>query len=145
LLSSSPWHSHALTANDTVDPVDAPLNSHTAFTAWEFAPVVTIGLSVAAVLYLWGMVRVHRRHPTHPWPLLRAASFFAGLATIVIATESSIGAYDDVLFSIHMIQHLLLIMVAPPLLIAGRPIMLLLHASRNPLHRWVKTVIRSRG
>jgi putative copper resistance protein D len=124
--------------------VSVPLTTHTAFTSWEFAPVVTAGLSVFAVLYLWGMARVRRRHPTRPWPLMRAISFFGGLATIAIATESSIGAYDDVLFSVHMVQHLLLIMVAPPLLIAGRPIVLLLHASRNPLHRWTKAVIRSR-
>jgi putative copper resistance protein D len=71
-------------------------------------------------------------------------SFFAGLAAIVLATQSSISAYDDVLFSVHMVQHLVLIMVAPVLLVAGRPIMLLLHASRNPLHSWTKAVIRSR-
>ena len=63
---------------------------------------------------------------------------------IAVATQSSVGAYDDVLFSVHMVQHLLLIMVAPPLLVAGRPIMLLLHASRNPVHRWTLNVVRSR-
>jgi putative copper resistance protein D len=43
-----------------------------------------------------------------------------------------------------MVQHLILIMVAPPLLIFGQPITLLLHASRNPLHTWAKRVLRSR-
>jgi putative copper resistance protein D len=38
----------------------------------------------------------------------------------------------------------MLIMIAPPLLIAGQPIILLLHASRNPLHTWAKKVVRSR-
>jgi putative copper resistance protein D len=90
------------------------------------------------------MWRVRREHPVRPWPWLRAASFFAGLAVVAVATQSSIGAYDDVLFSVHMVQHLLLIMVAPPFLIAGRPIMLLLHASSNPLHRWTKAALRSR-
>jgi putative copper resistance protein D len=121
-----------------------PLTSHTAFTEWQFVPVVSAGLALAAVLYLYGMWRVWRRHPTRPWPWLRAGSFAAGLAVVAIATESSVGAYDDVLFSVHMVQHLMLIMVAPPLLVAGRPIMLLLHASRNPVHRWTKAVIRSR-
>ena len=46
------------------------------------------------------------------------ASFLAGCAVIVIATQSSIGAYDDVLFWIHMVQHVLLLMVAPPLLLS---------------------------
>ncbi len=63
---------------------------------------------------------------------------------IVIATESGIGTYDDVLFWDHMIQHLLLLMVAPPLLVVGQPVTLLLHASRNPLHTWTKRLLRSR-
>ena len=60
-----------------------------------------------------------------------------------LATQSGIGAYDDVLFYDHMVQHLMLLMVAPPLLIAGQPLTLLLHASRNPLHTWTKRVLRS--
>jgi cytochrome c oxidase assembly factor CtaG len=63
----------------------------------------------------------------------------------VIATQSGIGAYDDVLFWDHMVQHLMLIMVAPPLLIFGQPMTLLMHASRNPLHTWVKRVLRSKA
>jgi cytochrome c oxidase assembly factor CtaG len=125
------------------DP-SVPLTAHTAFTEWQFAPIVTAGVALLALLYLVGIWRVRRRHPARPWPVLRSLSFFGGLLAVVLATESSIGAYDDVLFSVHMVQHLLLIMVAPPLMVAGRPVTLLLHASRNPLHRWTKTVIRSR-
>jgi len=111
---------------------------------WQFAPVVTGFVVLAAGLYLWGVLRVRRRHPARPWPLSRTALFLSGLAVIVIATQSGIGSYDDVLFSDHMIQHLLLIMVAPPLLVVGQPATLLLHASRNPLHTWTKKVLRSR-
>jgi putative copper resistance protein D len=121
-----------------------PLDSHTALTQWAFAPVVTALVVIAAGLYLYGVWRVRRDHPARPWPLSRTASFIAGLLTIVIATQSSIGAYDDVLFFMHMWQHLLLLMVAPPLLLAGQPITLLLHASRNPLHTWVKRALRSK-
>jgi cytochrome c oxidase assembly factor CtaG len=125
------------------DPI-APLTSHTAFTEWQFAPVVTVAAAILALLYAVGIWRVRRRHPARPWPVLRSLSFYLGLAAIVIATQSSVGAYDDVLFSVHMVQHLMLIMVAPPLLVVGRPVTLLLHASRNPLHSWTKAVIRSR-
>jgi len=111
---------------------------------WQFAPVVTGLVVLAAGLYLWGVVRVRRRHPARPWPLPRTALFLGGLAVVVIATQSGIGSYDDVLFSDHMIQHLLLIMVAPPLLVVGQPATLLLHASRNPLHTWAKKTLRSR-
>ena len=110
---------------------------------WQFAPVVTGFVVAAAGLYLWGVLRVRRRHPARPWPLYRTALFLGGLAVVVIATQSGIGTYDDVLFYDHMVQHLLLLMVAPPLLVVGQPVTLLLHASRNPLHTWVKKVLRS--
>jgi cytochrome c oxidase assembly factor CtaG len=112
---------------------------------WEFAPVVTAVAVIAAALYLWGAWRVARRHPARPWPWWRTAVFLGGLAVVVLATESGIGAYDDVLFWDHMIQHLMLIMIAPPMLVAGQPVTLLLHASRNPLHTWTKRVVRSRA
>src|ERR1700733_8830042 len=113
-------------------------------TRWQFAPVVTGFVVVAAGLYLWGTLRVRRRHPARPWPLYRTGLFLAGLAVIVIATQSGIGRYDDVVFSDHRGQPLLLLMVAPPLLVVGQPATLLLHASRNPLHTWSKRVLRSR-
>src|ERR1700761_1054598 len=113
-------------------------------TRWQFAPVVTAFVAVSAGLYLWGVLRVRRRHPARPWPLHRTALFLGGLAVVVIATQSGIGTYDDVLFYDHMLQHLLLIMVAPALLVAGRPVTLLMHASRNPLHTWTKRIVRSR-
>jgi cytochrome c oxidase assembly factor CtaG len=111
---------------------------------WQSAPVVTASVVVIAVLYLWGVARVARRHPARPWPRWRTGLFLAGLAVVVIALQSGIGTYDDVLFWDHMVQHLMLIMVAPPLLIFGQPITLLLHASRNPLHTWVKKALRSK-
>jgi cytochrome c oxidase assembly factor CtaG len=111
---------------------------------WQFAPVVTAFVTLAAGLYLWGVLRVRRRHPARPWPLYRTALFLGGLAVIVIATQSGVGSYDDVLFWDHMVQHLLLLMVAPPLLVVGQPATLLLHASRNPVHTWTKNLLRSR-
>ncbi|HEY0869107.1 MAG TPA: cytochrome c oxidase assembly protein [Acidothermaceae bacterium] len=122
----------------------APLTTHTAFTQWEFAPIVSVGVVVVALAYVLGVVVVRRRHPLGPWPVRWTASFLSGCAVIVIATQSSIGAYDDVLFWIHMVQHVLLLMVAPPLLLLGRPVTLLLHATRNPAHSAVKRFVRSR-
>jgi putative copper resistance protein D len=121
-----------------------PFGWEAAVSRWQFAPVVTGFVVIAAGLYLWGARRVARRHPARPWPPWRTAMFLGGLAVVVVATQSGIGAYDDVLFWDHMVQHLMLIMVAPPLLIAGQPVTLLLHASRNPLHTWAKRAVRSR-
>jgi cytochrome c oxidase assembly factor CtaG len=121
-----------------------PFGWHAVLTQWQAAPVVTVSVVAVAALYLWGVVRVARRHRARPWPRWRTGLFLAGLAAIVIALQSGIGTYDDVLFWDHMVQHLMLIMVAPPLLIFGQPLTLLLHASRNPLHTWVKNILRSR-
>jgi putative copper resistance protein D len=111
---------------------------------WEFAPVVTVLAAALAVLYLAGAWRVARRHPARPWPWWRTGMFLGGLAVVVLATESGIAAYDEVLLWDHMIQHLMLIMVAPAMLVTGQPVTLLLHASRNPLHTWAKRAVRSR-
>jgi cytochrome c oxidase assembly factor CtaG len=113
-------------------------------TRWQFAPVVTAAVVIFAALYVWGAVRVRRRHPARPWPVFRTLAFMCGLLVVVLATQSGIGTYDDTLFWDHMIQHLMLIMVAPPLLVAGQPVTLLLHSSRNPLHTWTKKFVRSR-
>jgi putative copper resistance protein D len=120
-----------------------PFSWAEAVSRWQFAPVVTVVTAVLAGLYLWGVVRVARRHPQRPWPVLRTASFLLGLLVVVVATQSGIGTYDGTLFWVHMVQHLLLIMVAPPLLVLGQPVTLLMHASRNPLHTWVKRIVRS--
>ncbi len=112
-------------------------------TQWQLAPIVTAVVVVSVGLYLWGVIRVARRHPARPWPAWRTAAFLGGMLVLVLATESGIGSYDDLLFYDHMIQHLMLLMVTPPLLIAGQPLTLLLHASRNPLHTWAKRALRS--
>jgi putative copper resistance protein D len=120
-----------------------PFTGSEALTNWQFAPVVTAGALLAAGLYAWGMVRVRHRHPARPWPLWRGGVFLLGLLLTVFVTEGGIGTYDDTLFWDHMMQHLTLLMIVPPLLVTGQPITLLLHASRNPLHTWVKRVLRS--
>lgn len=119
-----------------------PFGLRAIVTQWQAAPVVTGAVAIAAALYLWGFFRVRRRHPARPWPVWRTAMFLSGLLVIFLALQSGIGTYDDVLLWDHMIQHLMLIMVAPPLLIVGMPFTLLLHASRNPLHKWVLRVLR---
>ncbi len=123
----------------------SPVTSTAVLGRWHLDPFVAVPLALAAVLYLWGMLRVARRHPTHPWSLGRAGSFLAGLFVVALATLSGIGTYDNVLFWIHMVQHLMLIMVAPVLLVTGSPFLLAMHASRNPLHTWIKRGLRSRA
>jgi cytochrome c oxidase assembly factor CtaG len=74
-------------------------------------------VAVAAVLYWAGGLgwRSDRRQPR--W----TAAFAAGLATIVVALDSPLDGYADKLFWVHMLQHVLLLTVAPPLILLGRP------------------------
>jgi cytochrome c oxidase assembly factor CtaG len=122
-----------------------PLTPVTALTTWQFSPLASASLVVLAGLYLAGVLAVARRHPARPWPWRRTWAFLAGLCATAVATQGYDAVYDDVLLPAHMVQHLLLIMVAPPLLIFGRPVTLLLHATRNPWHTRVKRVVRSRA
>lgn len=110
---------------------------------WSFRPFVVVPLVAIAGVYVWAAVRVRRRHPRGPWPLLRTASFFAGLGVVAVSLLSAIETYGTRFFWIHMLQHLLLIMVAPALLIHGRPFILTLHATRNPWHTRIKRALRS--
>jgi cytochrome c oxidase assembly factor CtaG len=85
-----------------------------AWTPWSLDPSL-VYVALAAALYVLGS-----RGRGRPQPL-QALSFFAGLVTIVIALDSPIDAYADQLFWVHMVQHILLLTVAPPLFLLGRP------------------------
>jgi putative membrane protein len=84
---------------------------------------VILALLLAALLYLRGWT--HLRTAIPAW---RATSFLAGLACIWIAVGSPLASLDDELLTVHMLQHLLLMTVAPPLLLLGSPVLPLLHA-----------------
>jgi cytochrome c oxidase assembly factor CtaG len=84
---------------------------------------LSVELTLCGALYLWAAVHRSRR-----WPAWRTVSFLAGLGCTAVALESGIGAYDDELLSVHMVQHMLLIMPAPLLLLGGRPVILALRA-----------------
>jgi len=79
-----------------------------------------IGVIVyAGILYLLGGRASATRSSTAK--RLRGASFYLGLLTLVLAIDSPIDVYATTLFWVHMVQHVLLMMVAPPLLLLGRP------------------------
>jgi putative membrane protein len=81
---------------------------------WPFEPVVLLGVELASVAYVVGGIglRPDRR---------RAVAFWAALVTILIALQSPIDVYARQLFWVHMVQHLLLIVVAAPLLALASP------------------------
>jgi putative copper resistance protein D len=77
-------------------------------------------------------------------PRWRAWSWYLGLLVVFLALESPIGTYDTTLFSVHMVQHLLLMLVAAPLLVIAAPITLLLRVSSGEVRRsWILPVLHS--
>src|SRR6202789_1878040 len=98
----------------------------------------------ALALYLWGVQRNNRLRPRHPWSNLKTAAFIGGLATTAISVFSFIGVYDQELFWDHMVQHLILIMVAAPLFAISSPIQLFWRASTGQLHVRFTRLLRSR-
>jgi cytochrome c oxidase assembly factor CtaG len=93
--------------------------------SWTFDPWLVLGLLVLAVVYGRGW-RVLRWQMPDRFPVWRLASFLGGLATLLVAVASPIDAFAGLLLQVHMVQHLLLMMVAPPLLLLGAPLVPLL-------------------
>lgn len=112
--------------------------------AWALDPLALLPLAATAWAYLWAVRRVNRGHPGNPHPARRTWLFLGGLATIALALVSPIEAYEGVLFSVHMVQHMLLELLAAPLLLAGAPITLALRAATPPVRRTLLAVLQSR-
>jgi putative membrane protein len=108
------------------------------WTAWSLDPSLFY-VALAASLYLLGSRG--RLRPKPP----QAAAFFASLLTIVIALDSPIDVYADRLFWVHMLQHVLLLTVAPPLFLLGRPWPRMWRAlPLEPRTAVARTLVRSR-
>ena len=92
---------------------------HAAFGLWEFA--LTAVLVLAALVHAGSSIRNRKlsRGPVESW---RIGSFLFGLFLIWLAMASPLAALDHELLTVHMIQHLLLMTIAPPLILFGAPI-----------------------
>jgi cytochrome c oxidase assembly factor CtaG len=112
-------------------------------TRWVFDPLVVLALSAAAWAYLAGLRRL--RAAGRPFPSRWSTAWFGGLGTLALALLSPIDAYADASLWVHMVQHLLLTLVAPPLLALGAPITLALRASSPDVRRRrLVPILRSR-
>ena len=87
---------------------------------WSLPPVATVTIELSAVMYLRGWWLL-RRAGVPFVPTWRAVAFLSGLLTLWIALASPIDAVNGLLLSAHMLQHMLLMMIAPPLLLLGAP------------------------
>jgi putative membrane protein len=110
---------------------------------WSFDPFAVTGILGTGGAYLWAVRRVDAAHPANRHPRFRTWLWMGGLAAIAIALVSPIEAYEGVLFSVHMVQHMLLQLVAAPLLLAGAPITLTLRVASPAWRRRLLAVLHS--
>jgi len=89
--------------------------------SWSVPPAATFALALTAVIYLRGWVLMRRAGVPFipPW---RAFSFLLGLSSLWIALASPVDTFDGFLLTAHMLQHMMLMMVAPPLILLGAPV-----------------------
>jgi putative membrane protein len=114
-----------------------------ALASWTLPVPLTLAMILAAFPYLRGWIHL-RSVSVHAIPAWRACSFVLGLFLIWVAVGSPLSAFDEQLLTVHMVQHLLLMTFAPPLILLGAPVMPLLHglprqfvqAVVGPLFRW---------
>ncbi|MFE3457588.1 cytochrome c oxidase assembly protein [Nocardiopsis aegyptia] len=130
-------------------PVPPPMSLETLLTLWRpdlfFIMIVVVG----GGLYGAGVARLLRRGDA--WPVGRTVAFALGLLTIVAVQLTGFATYSMVLFSTHMIQHMVLSMLVPILLVLGAPVTLALRALKPARRRgdrgpreWLNLFLNSR-
>lgn len=89
-------------------------------------PFFLVGCLAALALYGWGVVRLQRRGDG--WPVGRTVFFVVGVLTVLLVMCTKLNDYGMVMFSVHMVQHMIVSMLSPILLLLGAPITLALRA-----------------
>ena len=113
----------------TGSPLPPELTLDQWFTSWSLDLLWAFAAGFGIFLYLAGVWRLRRRGDR--WPPYRAVLWVAGLVLLFWVTCGPVNAYQDYLFSVHMVGHMLLTMAIPLLLMAGAPVTLAARAIRK--------------
>ena len=110
--------------------------------SWSWRPEIILSLVLAATIHLMGRWRLKQRgggEVIAPW---RTVAYLGGLAVLWLALMSPIDVLSSQYFFMHMIQHLLLVMIAAPLLLIGNPMPIMLwglpSTLRMEIGRWLR-------
>lgn len=113
------------------------------WTAWVYTPVITIPLIVSLLIYGAGLLR--RRHQGKPLSMIRAILFVLGIVFFYIAMQSPLEPLSDHYFFVHQIEHLILRMFGPWLVILSMPMNTLIQGLPNWARRGIlKPVLKNR-
>jgi putative membrane protein len=94
--------------------------------AWSADPFFLVACLVGLALYGWGVVRLVRRGDK--WPVGRTIAFVVGVLSVLLVMCTGLNDYGMVMFSVHMVQHMVISMLSPILILLGAPITLALRA-----------------
>ncbi|MDQ1725784.1 MAG: hypothetical protein QOG52_2812 [Frankiaceae bacterium] len=119
-----------------------PLTPSGIFTTWHESLLPLLAVVVPSLAYLYGVGRLRGRG-VH-WPLGRTVAFLLGSAWLAIATMSSLAVYDTTLFSMHAVQHMLLVFLAPIFYAMGAPTTLALRTLPLAWRRRLLALLHSR-
>jgi putative copper resistance protein D len=110
----------------TGDKLPPELTNLAWVTVWDI-DVLWMSVCLGAIaLYLYGVSVLHKRGDK--WPLVRTISFASGMLVLLYVTNGAMSAYQEYLFSVHMVGHMVLSMMVPVLLVPGAPVTLLSRA-----------------
>jgi len=132
----------------TGSPLPAELTVETVLTGWSIDLIWALISGFGLVFYLAGVWRLHRRGDR--WPIHRTILWTLGMLWLFWTTSGGLAVYQDILFSVHMLQHMVLTMAIPIVLVLAAPATLALRAierrpdgSRGP-REWIMLLVHSR-
>jgi putative copper resistance protein D len=107
----------------TGDPLPPELTPMGWLTVWD-VDLLWLAVSVLGiVVYLYGVIRLRARGDS--WPIGRTVSWILGMLVLLYVTNGAPNAYQEFLFSMHMVGHMMLSMLVPVLLVPGAPVTLI--------------------
>jgi len=119
---------------------------HNVFTQWDSSPFALVTLAVVLVVAAWYVQSVWALSARgRSWSGMRTTSFLCGLVLVDLAFQSPVATFTMGYFEAHMIQHLLLMVTAPPLLALGAPMTLALQTSGRRTKVRLLRVLNSRA
>ncbi|MFF0790473.1 cytochrome c oxidase assembly protein [Streptomyces spiralis] len=93
---------------------------------WSADPFFLVACLLGLGLYGWGVLRLRRRGDS--WPVGRTVAYVVGVLTVGLVMCTGLNEYGMVMFSVHMVQHMVISMLSPILILLGAPITLALRA-----------------